>query len=111
MQKAKLLVRCYAEKEGDLWVAICLDFNLAAQADSYAEARRKLHDQILEYVYDAMAGEDVEHAAYLLRRRAPAPKYLKWFWFRALRRMHMTAGHFRAFFDRNALQPQMPKCA
>ncbi len=31
--KSLLVLRCYAKKEGDQWVAVCIDLSLAAQAD------------------------------------------------------------------------------
>jgi hypothetical protein len=51
-------VRCYAEQEGDCWVAVCLSFNLAAQGDSFGEVKTKLEAMLAEYVHDALAGED-----------------------------------------------------
>ena len=71
MKAIQLFVRCYAEQRGTQWQAFCLDFNLAAQADSFDEAKKKLEAQIDEYVYDALAGEDRAHASVLLRRKAP----------------------------------------
>jgi hypothetical protein len=29
----ELVLRCYAERKGDHWVALCIDFDLAAQAE------------------------------------------------------------------------------
>lgn len=72
MNAAQLFVRCFAERRGTQWQAFCLDFNLAAQADSFDEAKKKLEAQIDEYVHDALAGEDRAHAGTLLvRRKAP----------------------------------------
>lgn len=69
MRLKQLSLRCYAEQKGALWVAICVDLGLAAQADSFDEVRVKLHAQIGEYVYDALCGEDQDHAAELLFSR------------------------------------------
>lgn len=71
MRSYPLVFRCYAETEGDQWLAFCIDLTLAAQADTYQEARTKLHKQIASYVYDAIAGADQAHATYLLTRKAP----------------------------------------
>lgn len=68
---AKLLLRCYADRQGNTWQAFCIDLNLAAQGDTYEEVRRKLHLQIDEYVSDALTGEDREYADQLLDRPAP----------------------------------------
>lgn len=83
MRPNQLLVRCYAKRDGDLWVAFCLDFSLGAQANSLEEAKQKLDEQIREYVYDALAGEDREHAEYLLNRRAPLAYWLRYWGIRA----------------------------
>lgn len=81
MRPCELVVRCYAEQGADhQWVAVCLDLALAAQADSFNEAKAKLDEQIREYVFDALAGEDVAHAEYLLSRRAPLRFWLR-YWF------------------------------
>lgn len=64
-------IRCYAKREGDLWVAVCIDFCLAAQGSSLEEAKESLEGQVLEYVEDAVLGEDKEHMEYLLSRKAP----------------------------------------
>lgn len=65
------LVRCVANRVGDQWQAFSLEFGLAAQADTFPLARRKLDEMIRSYLYDALAGEDREHAEELLSRRAP----------------------------------------
>lgn len=69
--KGQLRLRCYLEQQGDIWSAVCIDLNLAAQGDSSDEARSKLHEQVKEYVYDAVQGADKEFAAQLLNRKAP----------------------------------------
>lgn len=78
MRPGELVLRGYAERCGDVWMAVCLDFSLAAQGDSFAEARRKLDAQVHEYVYDVLVGQDRAHAAALLTRRAPAAYWLRY---------------------------------
>lgn len=78
MRAKKLMLRCYAEREGDLWVAFCLDFSLGCQGDSFDEVRTKLDAQIREYVHDALVGEDRKHAGALLTRRAPLSYWLRY---------------------------------
>ena len=65
-----LLVRCLALKRNGYWVAMCIDLDLVAQADTAAQARKLLQGQIASYVADAV-GVDGAHAAELLHRRAP----------------------------------------
>jgi hypothetical protein len=79
MKPTTLILRCYVEKQGSQWLAFCLDLCLASQADSLLEAKEKLQNQISEYVYDALMGEDQDFAEQLLRRRAPLVDWLKYY--------------------------------
>lgn len=79
MYPTDLIVKCYAEQEGSCWVAVCLNFNLAAQDDSFEAAKVKLENMISEYVYDALAGEDKPYSAQLLSRSAPLSSWLKYY--------------------------------
>lgn len=78
MNPKQLIVQCYAEQEGDCWVAVCLNFNLAAQGDCFEEVKTKLEAMIKEYVYDAMVGEDRAYCAQLLTRSAPLSTWIKY---------------------------------
>lgn len=81
-----LTLRCYAEREApDLWVAICLDFDLAAQGETFEDARARLDAMIDDYVIDAWEGEDRPYADALLHRRAPLRYWVKFWWFTAWR--------------------------
>lgn len=66
-----LLLRCYANKRDDQWQAFCIDLSLAVQGETFPEVKQKLESMMLEYVYDALAGEDKEFAEQLLSRKAP----------------------------------------
>lgn len=88
MRPRELVVRCYAEQTGRQWVAVCLDFSLAAQADSFEEVKAKLEAQMREYVYDALVGEDREHAKYLLTRRSPLRFWLRYWLVVLLSKLH-----------------------
>lgn len=71
MKPNDLLLRCYANKEGEQWQVFCIDFGLAAQGDSFKEVESNLYAMISEYLYDALVGEDKAYAHQLLKRRAP----------------------------------------
>jgi hypothetical protein len=73
-----ILVRCLLRQNGGQWEAYTLEFGLAAQAESAVVAKRKLHDMLNDYLYDALAGEDREHADELLSRKAEPRVY---FWY------------------------------
>lgn len=85
----QLVLRCLALKEGHHWVGLCLDFDLAAQGETFDEARLRLDAQIATYLREALAGPDREHAGNLLRRRAPW-RYWAMYWAALLaHRMHL----------------------
>lgn len=84
MSPRDLIVRCIARREGDVWVALCVDLTLAVQGSSLPEVRRKLHEQITIYVREAWT-VDAAHAVELLSRKGPFHHRLvyAWCWFRS----------------------------
>lgn len=69
MRRERVL-SCYAAGRDDSWEAICLDFDIAVQGDSFADVSKKLSEAIhayIEYVVTLPADEQVD----LLHRRAP----------------------------------------
>ncbi|HWK54207.1 MAG TPA: hypothetical protein VNR18_07560 [Hyphomicrobiales bacterium] len=79
MKPTQLILRCYAENSDGAWRAMCLDLNLAAEADTFERVREKLELQIREYVADALVGQDRAFGERLLSRRAPL-KYWVRYW-------------------------------
>ena len=77
MKADELLVHCYAERKDGQWQAFCLDFDLAAQAETFGEVRAKLDAMLDDYVAEATVGEDRAFGEQLLTRRAPW-----WVWVR-----------------------------
>jgi len=96
MNPKQLIIKCYAEHENGVWVALCLDFNLAAQSDSFEDAKVKLEAMIKEYVYDALVGEDQIYASQLLSRRAPLSAWLKYY---VMKFTNMTGHSANHIFD------------
>lgn len=83
---SELVLRCLAMKKNGYWVAMCIDLDLAVQADSLAKARMLLQEQMRSYVADAF-GCDSEHAGELLRRRAPIRYFALYY---AIKIAHIT---------------------
>jgi hypothetical protein len=81
MNNKQLTLRCYARKEDNHWVAVCIDLSLATQADSSKEAIEKLESMMLTYVHDAL-NKHKNYADQLLSRKAPLSQRL--FYYRAL---------------------------
>lgn len=95
---SQLVVRCYAEKIGDQWQALCVDLTLASQADTFEEAKEKLEEMILDYVYDAMVGEDKDFGPQLLMRKAHLRYRLKFRIYSMLANMGALGDGFRRRF-------------
>ena len=112
MTKNQLLLRCYAKYEEGQWLAFCLDFDLAAQADSFEEAKTKLENMIKAYVFDALVGEDKDYAQQLLFRKAPLLEWLKYDFYLAINRfIHARQGMYRLFLEPLPLTPYHHKIA
>lgn len=75
----QLVVRCLAERRDNYWQIFSLEFGLAIQADTLPDAKRRLESAISSYVYDALVGDDREHARDLLNRKATWGVYLKYY--------------------------------
>lgn len=79
MKTTDLFLRCYAEQQDGLWVAVCIDLCLAAQASDKREAINKLNLQIIDYVREAFS--EPEYTEQLLtRRKAPLSQIFRFHW-------------------------------
>ena len=67
---------CYAWSNADGWEAICVDFDLAAQGDSFEEVRSELFDAIGTLLLYAEELPESERNR-LLNRKAPLSLRLK----------------------------------
>lgn len=79
MKSLPFVLRVYGECSDEQWSLICLEFNLAVQAESLSEAKAKLHSMIVGYLRDALEGADREFALDFLNRRAPLLFWLKYY--------------------------------
>jgi predicted RNase H-like HicB family nuclease len=70
---------CIARGHGDVWEALCLDLDLAAQGESFEDVRSRLNSMIQSYVADA-SREGEPARSKLLSRRAPFHARLTWAW-------------------------------
>lgn len=82
MKANKLIVKCFAKQEDGVWVASCLDLCLAAQGDTFDEAKRKLEEQIIFYVKEAV--EDEEYGDQLLNRSAPLSSWIEYYFIKLI---------------------------
>jgi predicted HicB family RNase H-like nuclease len=72
-----MIVECYAERhESGQWEALCLDFDIAVQGDSFADVEAKLCSAVREYLEYVQALPEPEQKKFLARR-APLKIRLK----------------------------------
>ena len=69
-------VWCYAEGQPGNWEAICLDFDLSVQGESFDQVYRDLHESILMYL-DYIDELPKEEQAQFLNRQVPLTLRLK----------------------------------
>lgn len=72
-------LRCMAYYQDSVYVAVCLDLSLAAQADSMKEAMDKLEKQIDAFLEEAKS-EPQYAKDLILNRKAPMSLWLK-YWY------------------------------
>lgn len=105
-----LIIRCYAEKRDNLWVAVCIDLSLAAQADTFQEAAKKLHAQILDFVLEAVS--EPEYAGQLLSRKAPFSQVARFHFIKSASKLHFIKESLaKAFSCALPLTPDTRKIA
>jgi predicted RNase H-like HicB family nuclease len=86
--KKTVTIHCYARQEAPgTWVALCLNFDLAAQGETFDEAKARLDAMLNEYVADALTGADQDQADAFLNRRAPWYYWLRYWAYVALARL------------------------
>jgi predicted RNase H-like HicB family nuclease len=104
MKTSELILHCFAEQKGNQWQAFCLELSLAAQADTFEEARSKLDSMIVSYVEDATVGEDRPFGADLMSRSAPLVDWLKYYMHAARKRV-LRRDAWRTFREVLPLHP------
>lgn len=82
MGKHQKFIRCMAYQHNQLFIAICLDLSLSAQADTMDEAISKLDAQVKDYLDEAFA--DPTYTYQLLNRPAPLSLWFKYYWLKFL---------------------------
>ncbi|MDM8547181.1 DUF1902 domain-containing protein [Candidatus Venteria ishoeyi] len=88
-------IRCLIRSDGNIYVAMSLDFGLAAQAESIAAAKGKLEAQIEEYIREACE-QDSAYKSKLLARKGP----FSWFIIYYLAKLHIKSREILAFTER-----------
>lgn len=79
MSPGNLVLRCYGQniKKGK-WYGMCLELDLAVEADSPDELKEKLNEIIVSYIESVLDTGDKNSIPALLNRRAPFKHFLKY---------------------------------
>lgn len=73
----KLVLNCYGHRTfNKRWYGVCLELNLAAEANTPEGLREKLFDMIVSYVETVLDTDDKDSIPELLSRRAPIKDWL-----------------------------------
>lgn len=90
----KLIIRCYGERREGKWIGVCLNFNLATEADTPEKLIRKMNGIIKSYLETVLATKDKDSIPALLSRKAPLKDWCKYYFIRIC----ILAKDFHKFF-------------
>lgn len=92
---SKFVLRCYGHrKRNGRWYGVCLNLNLAAEAETREEIKKKLCDMIVSYIETVMDTDDHDSIPALLERRAPAIDWIKYYRIKLLITINNFPGEF-----------------
>lgn len=78
MGEKNRFVRCYGQRKNDKWFGVCLELNIAAEADSLPELKEKINSMISSYVEAVCDTDDKASIPGLLKRRAPLVDWFRY---------------------------------
>ena len=72
VKPSRFILRCYGHKtEKGNWFGVCLDLNLAVEAESPELLEQKMGEAIVSYIETVLDTDDKRSIPQLLSRRAP----------------------------------------
>ncbi len=98
----KLILRCYGyrSRKGP-YVGVCVDLNIAVEADSPYQLKAKMADAIVSYIDTVLDTNDRESIPSLMSRRAPVQDWVIYYLLRTVHRV-------RQFKDRFIFKAHIP---
>lgn len=80
-----LILRCYGYrlKEG-LYYGVCVDLNLAVEAESPKKLKKKMNDVIISYIDTVLDTNDKDSIPQLIYRRAPIQDWLLYYFIKMI---------------------------
>jgi hypothetical protein len=91
----RFVVRCYGRKteKGNL-VGVCLDLNIAVEAQSIEELKKKMNQAIGSYIETVLDTDNRESIPALLSRRAPLKDWLTYYCIKMKHYIRQFPGNF-----------------
>ena len=94
----KLVLRCFGHRiEEDRWWGICLDLNLAVEAESPKQLVRKMGEVIISYIEAVQDTDDKESISELLSRKAPLRDWALYYFIVSMFRATQIKDRFRNY--------------
>ena len=98
LRPSNLVLRCYGHRiKGGQWYGICIDLNIAAQAETPDKLKKKLNGMILSYVDTVLDTDDKESIPELLNRSAPLYNWAVYYLFNLLISFRNFPNEFLSF--------------
>lgn len=80
VKPGNFILRCYGRKtEKGNWFGLCLDFNLAVEAESPELLKKKMNEVIISYIETVFDTDDKRSIPQLFSRRAPFRDWLVYY--------------------------------
>ena len=72
IRPSDFVLRCYGYKSGNgPYIGVCVDLNLAVQADTPDKVRKKMKDAIIGFINTVLDTNDEQSIPLLMNRKAP----------------------------------------
>jgi len=79
MGKNRRVLHCYGKRKDGKWFGVCLELNLAAEADSLLELKREINSMISSYIEAVCDTDDKASIPHLLKRPAPLSDWINYY--------------------------------
>jgi hypothetical protein len=95
LRPKNFVLRCYGYKFGkNPYVGVCVDLNIAVQADNPIELKKKMNSAINSYIETVLDTNDKESIAPLMGRQSPIRDWLIYYLIKAIVRIRQIPTNF-----------------
>lgn len=106
----KLIIRCYGRRKGDKWLGVCLNFNLATEADSSAKLIKKMNEIIRSYLKTVYNTENKSSIPELISRKAPLRDWCTYYLIRSSFVIRIFLHRCFTFYDAIPIRVAVGSC-